>query len=221
MKKSLFASCSLLLAAALASSAAQASVVNLTGYTYNPVESVTAVIQAIPAPYGPTAVNAGQFDGTLDGSPFVTFCADLYQTFSFGTTYTDYTIQPLTLIQTLDLGRLFTSHYAQVVDSSTAAAFQVAIWEILYEANPAYDVSSGNFLAFGASTPLAQNWLHNLGTFADITYTVQRLGNREQQDFLTWINVTPQLTVPEPSSLALFGIAAVGGLTASRKRKTA
>jgi PEP-CTERM motif len=214
-QKRLFASSILAVATILASVSAQASVVNLTGYKYGGPDQVTASI-GVPG-YGPQVVNAGEFQGTLDGNPFSTFCADLFETFSFNTNY-NYTAVPLNFFQIVNLGKLFTAYYAGADTVPESAAFQTAIWEILYDTD--LDVSTGNFKATGADTAQAQTYLTGMQSLGlgDILYTVSRLENRGQQDFLTWINVNPQLTVPEPSSLALFGIAAFGGLAATRKR---
>lgn len=222
-QKRLFASSILAVATILAAIPAQAAIVNLSGYTYNPNESVTAQVVSTPAPYGPTGVGAGQFSGTIDiGSgptAFNTFCADLYQTFSFNTSYSNYVIQDFTATVAINLSRLFSAHYSEVDTASESAAFQVAVWEILYdtvEGGPnTYLLGSGNFLASGSSIATAQGYLNTLGSVAD--YQVRHLYSESNQDFLTFVN-TGTNTVPEPGSLALFGVAALGGVAASRKR---
>jgi hypothetical protein len=104
----------------------------------------------------------------------LTFCADLFRDVGTGL----YAISPISLI-TLDatkqsqLAALLT-HAAAAIDgapnfdahNATAAALQLAIWEVIYEqGTSSYTVESGDFYAF--EDPSAQNFLLPLRAEAD------------------------------------------------------
>jgi hypothetical protein len=155
---------------------------------------------------------AGGFTGTLNGNPFQTYCVDLYQSFSWGTTYTDYSAVALPGTVAQDLGRLFTSHLGDVVDGNTSAAFQLAAWEIMYETGGSYNLSGGNFTENGNATVhgIAQGYLDTLG--ATSVYTVQKLESPSSQDFVL------TSAVPEPSTYAML-MAGLGLLGWMKRRK--
>ena len=124
------------------------------------------------------SVPAGGLTTILNGGPsFETYCVDLYQTISFGTPYTDYADAGLGHLFTnldayTDLGRLYAT--AGVVNNAlTEAAFQIAVWEIAYEATGnAYNLATGaaSFAGGTAATSgaltLASTWLANLAATA-------------------------------------------------------
>lgn len=136
--------------------ASQAGYLTLTGkFTDSLAKSVN-----IDAPAGliDGNVNTVQFHWTrtdhagagVDKSvpiTFDTYCVDLKQTVKKGDTYT-YDVIPLasagfTATQVSLLGTLWAENESKVKTATDSAAFQVAIWEILYDTN--YNVSTGNF----------------------------------------------------------------------------
>ncbi len=143
---------------------------------------------------------AGGFVGTWDGNPIQVWCYELGQTFNFGVAYTGYTID--TPANEGLLSALFQEAYAMATTSAmNSAAFQLAIWEILYDGD--LSLFSGTFHTnrVGNTTDaLAQTWLDGLGGFTDkgdiILYT-----DREHQDF---IGRRPSSDVPEPAPLAPY-----------------
>jgi hypothetical protein len=201
---------------------AQADDVSFTGFSHGS-QTVTATLSG-PNPAVAKTVSAGGFNTILNGGPsFESYCVDLYQTISFGAPpYHDYTLVGLSHLFTnsnayTDLSRLYAR--AGVVNNSvTEAAFQIAVWEIAYEATGvAYNLASGaatfvggTALSSGALT-LATTWLTSLAGTGPI---ISVLEGREHQDV---IFPTP---VPEPETYALFmaGLATVGFM--SRRRKT-
>ena len=188
-------------------SAAQAGILIPTGFAKGS-ETFTLSIGG--------TVSAGGFKGTWNGSPIQFWCAELGQSFSFNPNpgY-NYTASIPNDAAYTAIGQLFHEAYAMaLVDTDHSAAFQLAIWEILFNG----DLSSLN-LATGAfkvtddhgnhnAVAIAQAWLADLGNFSD-NYTITKLSNEVHQDFL----------MPEPGSLALIGIALAAMLLIARRRE--
>ena len=115
-----------------------------------------------------------------------------------------------------------------VSDHRTAAAFQMAAWEITTETSGIFDVDDGFFQITGDGNMsnlaeiTAQSWLDNLsnGTWGDTDSSYMILNAQGTQDLLTNINMTP---VPLPSSgmTLLAAIGAAGFVARRRARKTA
>jgi hypothetical protein len=166
-------------------------------------------------------VGAGGFVGTWNGDPLQFWCAELAQTFSFNHSYTYTASIPSNATFTM-LGQLFHEAYAGALsDSAHSAAFQLAIWEILYDGD--LDLGAGAFKVtndhgHGATVTLAQGWLNNLGNYTD-NYQITLLSNREHQDFITG---TPPRDccreAPEPAPLALVGAGLAAMIIGSRRR---
>lgn len=153
---------------------------------------------------------------------FVAFCLepDVYLT-PFSNPYTvnsvasaGYTAAPI--------AELWGRYRGNVVSDTTAAAFQVALWELAYGSSDR-DLTSGDFrLASNSSSvfSLAQGWLSSLdgtGPLAnDLVVLVNNASLTDRQDLLT---STP-VSVPEPGTLTLLGVG-LAGLLATRRRRAA
>lgn len=172
------------------------------------------------------SAGAGGFKTLINGQSFVTYCIDLYQTISFGTTYTDYSpVSPLTAAfftnpNGLNAISRFLAEGHGIGNSIDSAAFQVAIWELMYETSGTYDVRStslakGSAFFSGSSEVLdrAQSWISVLDA-ATTPFSVYQ--SRTAQDIV----VTP---VPEPETYALMaaGLGALGWVARRRKAKDA
>lgn len=103
------------------------------------------------------------------------------------------------------------------VNRDTAAAFQLAVWEIIKDLNPlsgaaSFDFTSGDFKATGNSTvfSLATNMLNGLNFSRDNDLGYVGYAHGTYQDFMS-------KAVPAPGAFAL-GLAGVP-LLASRRRK--
>ena len=155
--------------------------------------------------------SAGGFKGTWNGTPIIFWCIELTQTFSFGTHFTTYT--PSAASNAL-LSQLFSAAYGGALSSTqNSAAFQLAIWEIIYDGGN-LNLNDGGFKVLddkghGATVATAQGYLNSvLG--ASASYSLNFLSESAHQDFVTADVVPTTITrVPEPGSLALFAIALV------------
>jgi len=157
----------------------------------------------------------------VDPASFTAWCAELTQSFSFGVTY-DYTqvsgTSYFTGQKAADLSRLFTATHGIVFDSSTSAAMQAGIWEIIYEKGTAYGFATGNFTGVPekagdqAAFDTINGYLTHLSDYkAD--YRIDVLTNGDHQDFLV-------ATIPEPETWALL-VAGLGVLGLLKRRRRA
>ena len=117
-------------------------------------------------------INLGDANGD-----FLTFCVEINQDVYLGGTYTFTTGTvasaptpgtPLPgsggmgTIKANLLNDLWTRHYSDVTDATTGAAFQVAVWEVVYDTN--FNLGTDNFQAYGNSavTTQAATWLTDI-----------------------------------------------------------
>lgn len=124
------------------------------------------------------------------------------------------------------ISRLYDLHYDTVsAVSQGAAAFQLALWEIVSDGH-ALDLSTGNFKAtssFSGAKAVAANWLTGLSDWygaEDTGYTSQwydfttlTAGNSQDQLAVT----RREQQVPEPGVLALLGVGVLGSLVFRRQ----
>jgi hypothetical protein len=172
---------------------------------------------------------AGAFTGTFDGNPLTWWCVDLAKHVTVpGGPYNDYTAAPFqspplgfSAGRQADLQRLFTNDFGLALTTAqNSAAFQIAIWDILFDndANIStyggagqFGISSGN----AATIALAQSWVSGLGS-GSASYPLYQLTSPSNQDFIT--PTLPGL-VPEPSALSLLGAGFVAMMLALRRRR--
>ena len=182
---------------------------------------------------GTYEVEAGQLSGFLDGESFLTFCTEALATVAFGDPNTPFSGPEYALLpappefgakRTGDISRLFTAAYASVVDVSSAAAFQAAVWEIIYETKPpagtfpSYNLTDGSFLGEavnGADAAAFNNINGVLASLGDYgrSYRVEVLVNESFQDYLSITQV------PEPGTYALLaaGLGVIGFVARRRQ----
>jgi hypothetical protein len=160
-----------------------------------------------------TTANAGAFAGTLNGQPIIFFCFELTQFFYFGVPYSDYVVSNPSNAKFDLLSRLFTEAFDQVLlNTDNSAAFQLAVWEILYDPSPT-NLSSGTFHVtndFGhpGTVALATTWLNNLPAVG--TYSITWLHSPDEQDFVFGTSTLREAPEPSLLFLASIGLAAMG-----------
>lgn len=180
--------------------------------------------------YQTTNTNFGNFGAGLfrlkadEGSGpvnFLAFCVDLVQNLNLPGTYERKDdLFTGTVRQNIDalLSNAFLSTPTLVINAQTAAAFQIALWEIISDTT--FDLASGNFRMSNnpSGRGLAHTWLTNItnGTWTAKGATFTFLHSDTLQDVLA-IGIGGPTPVPLPAGLWLMG-AGVAGLMAMRRR---
>lgn len=216
-------------AAALAPSALAVDTVRATFNSVNPNASCE-----FSADFGGTfkGTLAGGMNWTRDNmSPgtyaglqgdFRTFCIEVTQNVAFGNSYEYFVVDtkdaptfdpafslPMGAFKASQLSELFGRFYSGLTTGSDFGAFQMAIWEIVYEMGETpLNVDNGRFQIRNAATEqAAANAMLGALTGQGPTMDLLALTSREFQD---------QVFVPTPGALALAGM---GGLLISRRRR--
>lgn len=196
----------------------------------------THSISGIPGPYywHQTGSPADpRFSGTV-----VTFCVELDQHIHTGGTYT-YQATPLASVvspaEAALFGKLYADHYNTAWNNSGFAgsvqsiAFQLAVWELVYDGPSNLDLGTGHFQYPGANLSntstaagLAQSWLGGLGSVSSTAFTTTFpgqglfwLGNQGSQDQIALVPdpSTAPVPVPAPATLPIWVLGAIGCMT--------
>lgn len=150
---------------------------------------------------------------------FVGFCLEPLETLRLPKDYDVGT--PLSQLAIGRLGALVANALPKVSDARSAAAFQLAAWEIANESNGVLNLGSGAFRVTQASNStesLASRWLDNLtkGKW-QLTTQVTILQAPGTQDLVT--DLPPPSPVPVPAA-GLMLAAALAGVGAVARRRS-
>lgn len=127
------------------------------------------------------------------------------------------------------IGSLYDQRAGSLTNATNSAAFQLALWEILYDPGTLQLTSNGSFWAsaFGGNArSVAQNWLNGLddsGSYVSsyefwvLESPLNSAGRLTTQSLL----VARPTSVPEPGTLALLGLGLVACGVATRRRRLA
>ena len=166
-------------------------------------------------------VYAGGFATSVGADTLLTWCVDILKNTYFNNAYYDAQLVDAASIGYIGqqranaLARLAAESLGLVVNGVTSGAFQLAVWEIVYEnPNNTYNLGAGNFTATGASDgsiTLANTWLNNLPSTSN--YAVNVFFSPTRQNLATFTQV------PEPSSIMLLVVGLLGLGLSKRKKK--
>lgn len=211
--------------AMLAFGAAAADTVRITGLTYG-YSNIDTTLTGYVA--------TGQMRGQLNGASFTTYCTDVFENVYLNATYDEYFVAAngsthgFTNQQADLLGRLYTvadnGVTSRVDTTNESVAFQLAVWEILYETGASLNVTSGGFYAQGGGNltqrSLANSWLSSASSLATSQFSVVRLASIDGLNQVGHQDLILTAPVPEPSTYALMlaGLSAVGFIARRRRR---
>jgi len=211
------------------SNAYQVGSISYPGASWGSV--VVGVYQLDIAATGATGEGAA-----LAGTRVSAFCMDIRQSVPSGSTYRPYTIDyvdtapigagntAISAAKADDLRRLFGMlingpstgvDHIDLSSANQAAAFQAAVWEIVFEsASNAYDVHLGDLVIGGGTTwtGLADTYLAHLHNYAP-EMGLRALKSECYQDFALYVPGTgDRPPVPEPVTMlsSLLSIGALG-----------
>lgn len=166
--------------------------------------------------------NAGAFrvTDTATTADYLAFCFELAETLDF-TPDTDYVVTQVPPVNATVgglLNNLFTNWFGGVDSADEAAAFQVAIWEIVSD-SASINVTTGTFILNSASAAVQSNVALYLGdlTGPGTDYELSYFRNDGAQDLILWEDNLSNNEVSAPATSILIALS-LGGLVLVRRK---
>jgi PEP-CTERM motif-containing protein len=124
------------------------------------------------------------------------------------------------------IASLYDQHGSQITSATNSAAFQLALWEIVYDSATSLALGNGSFSGsgFGSSLTTAQSWLGGLntsGTYSSSNYdffVLEAPNNDNGRDINQSLLLVKPTSVPEPGTLALLSAGLIACGLARRRR---
>jgi len=158
-------------------------------------------------------VYAGGFHVTTSNSEtFIAWCMELTQNLSLPSQYVA-SGSPFSAEVSDNLSRLFTGFVTNIDSKVDAAAFQVAIWELI--SDDMFDLDSGNFQVFSnqAVKTTATMYLDNLDRY-DTAFDMSFFTSATSQDLVTGEGTNGVFAQISPVPLPASGLLLIAGLGA-------
>jgi hypothetical protein len=163
------------------------------------------------------------------GGSFAAWCVDIYHWLNSSSTGSSYTLTQGTNFYSssprgaqivTDLERLASQYLASVNTKAESGAFQLAMWEIVYENSGTYGLGSGNFRVASASDgarSMANTWLAGLGNGTP-TMTLSVWASSSSQDLAVFTSAIPE---PEIYAMLAVGLGLLGFVGKKRRKALA
>jgi hypothetical protein len=163
---------------------------------------------------------ATSFNFASAGGNFVTWCVDIAHWDSANSTYT--VLPASDLANSGTLIKLANEDYSLVKDEYSSAAFQLAVWAIMF--NSSNQITSTSAFTATDSTPnstalaTANGWLASLNSYSGPLgdYQLTYLSDDPYENTQDMVVFTP---VPEPGTMALLGLGVLGLAVYGKRRR--
>ena len=183
-------------------------------------------------PTPPNPVTASPSTGAVSmlnltaGGSFAAWCVDIYSWLNTTSTGASYTLTSGATFfggspsKVTDLERLASLYLGSVNTVAESGAFQLAVWEIVYENSGSYGLGTGNFQvasASGGAITTANTWLSALGSGVP-TMTLNVWASSSSQDLAVFTSAVPE---PEIYAMLAAGLGFLGFVGKKRRQARA
>lgn len=215
----------LVLSSASAYQPASADILKYDGPAFGGYVSTSGLTNSptppVPVTGTPNAGAVSMLNLTTGGGSFAAWCVDIYSWLNTSSSGASYTLTPgsgfFGSSQVTALERLASQHLASINTVAESGAFQLAVWEIVYENSGVYNLGTGNFQvasASGGALATANSWLAALGNGVP-TLALSVWASSISQDLAVFSAPIPE---PEIYAMLLAGLGLMG-FVAKRRRE--
>jgi hypothetical protein len=186
--------------------------VNYTGFADGSAQGGIAGVRTATVQAGEFSFNVTENGGVFWDSVLEAFCIDVTTNLvqANGVQYDLVAASSLGATRLSLIGNLYDNYAATLSGSVQSAAFQLALWEIIYDYGGALNLNAGSFKAtssFDGARALASTWLSGLSASYVSSnydfYVLEAISPAKNQRLLT-AQLRP-VQVPEPATLAILG----------------